>query len=87
MARSQPALESIKANSPQHVEILPGDFTDYTLGQRAVDLAVSKFGQLDGLVLNHGILGEVKRVTDGDPLEWRKTFDVNFFSVVACVCA
>ena len=85
VARSKSALEDIKAKHPERVEILPADLEDYNAGPKAVELAVSKFGQLDALVLNHGILGEVKRVADGDPAEWRRTFDVNFFSVFACV--
>lgn len=85
VARSQSVLEELKARSSGQVEIQCGDFADLGLGQKAVDLAISKFGKLDGIVLNHGTLGEVKRIADGSAEEWRKTFDVNFFSVVACV--
>ena len=85
VARSKAALEEIKSKHPERVEILPADFEDYGTGPKAVELAVSKFGRLDALVLNHGILGEVKRIADGDPTEWRRTFDVNFFSVLSCV--
>ena len=85
VARSTSILENIKSKAGRKVEVLKGDFEDHSTGQKAVDLAISTFGQLDGLVLNHGILGEVKRVADGDPMEWRRTFDVNFFSILACV--
>jgi NAD(P)-dependent dehydrogenase (short-subunit alcohol dehydrogenase family) len=59
--------------------------SDFSLGQNAVDIAISAFGKVDGLIINHGILGEVARIADCDPAGFRKTFDVNFFSAVACV--
>ena len=85
LARSKPALEDIQSISPGRISILPGDLSDLSLGQQAVDIALSKYGSLDALVVNHGILGEVNKVADSDPVGWRETFDVNFFSVVACV--
>ena len=83
--RSQDALDKLKAQSPKHIEVVPGDLSDFSLGQKAVELAVSAFGKIDGLVVNHGTLGEVARIADCDLEEIRKTFDVNFFSVIACV--
>jgi NAD(P)-dependent dehydrogenase (short-subunit alcohol dehydrogenase family) len=65
--------------------VIPGDLSDFSLSQKAVDLAVLAFGKIDGLIVNHGILGEVARIADCDPAEIRKTFDVNFFSTIACV--
>src|SRR5271170_8016693 len=87
VSRSKAALEQLKANAPKHVEILAGDLSDFSLGQQAVDLAISSFGQVDGLIVNHGILGEVARIADCDPKEVQKTIDVNFISAVACVKA
>jgi NAD(P)-dependent dehydrogenase (short-subunit alcohol dehydrogenase family) len=83
--RSEDALEKLKAQSPQHIKVIPGDLSDFSLSQRAVDIAVSAFGKVDGLIVNHGILGEVARIADCDPSGIRKTFDVNFFSAIACV--
>jgi len=83
--RSRDALEKLKVQSPKHVQTIPGDLADFSLGQQAVDLALSSFGQVDALIVNHGILGPVARIADCDPTEIRKTFDVNFFSAIACV--
>jgi NAD(P)-dependent dehydrogenase (short-subunit alcohol dehydrogenase family) len=58
---------------------------DFSLGQKAVDLAVSKWSQIDGLIINHGVLDPVKRIADSDAEEWRKAFDVNVFSAIAMV--
>jgi NAD(P)-dependent dehydrogenase (short-subunit alcohol dehydrogenase family) len=83
--RSQDALDKLKAQSPKRIEVVPGDLSDFSLAQKAVELAVSAFGKIDGLVVNHGTLGEVARIADYDLEEIRKTFDVNFFSAIACV--
>lgn len=67
------------------MRFVAGDLADFALGQKAVDLAVSEFGRLDGLVVNHGILEPVTRVRDSEAEAWRRNFDVNFFSAVAIV--
>lgn len=43
------------------------------------------FSKLDGLILNHGILEPLKRVSDSTPEEWRAAYDINFFSLLAFV--
>ncbi len=55
------------------------------VGGRAVSLAVKSFSRIDGLIINHGTLGEVKRIRDSTVEEWRSVFDVNFFSCVSFV--
>jgi NAD(P)-dependent dehydrogenase (short-subunit alcohol dehydrogenase family) len=63
-----------------------GDLADFTMGEKVVDLAISKFGRLDGLIINHGVLNPVKRVSETDAEEWRGAFDINVFSAIAMVC-
>ena len=50
-----------------------------------MEATLEEFGQIDGLVLNHGTLEPVTRVGDSDVGAWKKGFDVNFFSAVAWV--
>lgn len=85
VARSREALEKLSEQYPGQVEILAGDLSDFSLGQKAADLARSKWQRLDGIVINHGILDPVKRVANVDAEEWRALFDVNVFSAVALV--
>lgn len=85
LARSSEPLKSLQSSYPAQVRVLTGNLADLSLGQRAVDMALAEFGRLDGLVLNHGILGQVGKLADTDVEEWRKGFDVNFFSLVAFV--
>ena len=55
------------------------------LAAEAVELTRREFGQIDGLIINHGVLAPVTRVVDSNPVNWKHNFDVNFFSAVAFV--
>jgi len=85
LGRNEGALREIESRAPSQIKTLAGDLSDLSLGQAAVDLALSAFGRLDGLIVNHGTLGEVKRIADCDPVAVRETFNINFISAVACV--
>lgn len=86
MSRGKQALEQIQSKAGKdRVEILAGDLTDLSLGQKAVDLAIERFGRLDGLVVNHGAVEPVQKVVDANLNEWREAFDLNVFSAIAMV--
>ncbi|KAI4112965.1 MAG: hypothetical protein LQ338_008250 [Usnochroma carphineum] len=87
IARSKQPLEDLKARPNDQVQVLAGDLSDFSLGEKAVNLAISKWGKLDGMVLNHGVLGPVDRIANNSPQDWRTCFDVNLFSSVAFVTA
>lgn len=85
VARSVEPLQKLKDQFPKQVEVLNGDLADFSLGQKSVDLALKTFGRLDGLVLNHGGLGQVGNVADADPEQWKQGLDLNFISLVVFV--
>lgn len=85
VARSKEPLEKLRSDHPEQVQPLVGDLADFSLGQKAVDLAKSKWDRLDGLIVNHGVLNPIKRFRDVDAEEWRECFDINVFSAVAMV--
>ncbi|KAF2019579.1 short-chain dehydrogenase [Aaosphaeria arxii CBS 175.79] len=85
VSRTRSALESLQSQYPSRVEILAGDISDLTLGARAVDLAVSRFGRLDAVIVNHGTLEPVRKVADISAEEWRASFDVNVFGGLAVI--
>lgn len=85
IARSAEPLQKLREQYPKQVEVLTGDLADLSLGQTAVDLALKSFGRLDGLVLNHGVLGQVDNIAAADIEQWKHGFDVNLFSLVAFV--
>lgn len=59
---------------------LPGDVSDSDYSQALVDLAVEKFGQLDGLSTNAGMLG-LGSVTELPLEKWSQTLEINLSSV------
>ncbi|KAI4136168.1 MAG: hypothetical protein LQ347_000025 [Umbilicaria vellea] len=87
LARTKAPLEELRAQYPRQVRILSGDLADFSMGRKAAELAVMEFGQIDGLIVNHGMLPRTAKVDDSDPDEWRQCFDINFFSAIALVKA
>jgi NAD(P)-dependent dehydrogenase (short-subunit alcohol dehydrogenase family) len=85
VARSVEPLQKLKEQYSKQVEVVNGDLADFSLAQETVDAAIKTFGQLDGMVLNHGILGQVGTIATADLKEWQKGFDINFISLVAFV--
>src|SRR5579871_5717089 len=79
-ARSNEPLEKLKSDYPDQVQLLVGDLADFSLGQKAVSLAKSKWDRLDGLIINHGVLNPVTRIRDVQVEEWRECFNINVFS-------
>lgn len=85
IARSNELLEEIRARHPAQVRTIAGDVSDTSLLKQALDSTVKEFGQLDGLIINHGTLEPVARVVESEVEDWKRGFDVNFFSAVALV--
>jgi len=86
VARTQEPLEKLKEEFPGKVEFLAGDLKSFEVGPKVISLALSTFGTLDGLILNHGVLSPVKRIANSTPEEWRSIYDINFFSCLSFVC-
>ncbi|KAI9820306.1 MAG: hypothetical protein M1827_005928 [Pycnora praestabilis] len=87
LARGKGPLEDLRSQYPNQVQVLTGDLSDFSLGQQAVDLALKRWGQLDGLVVNHAMVEPVKRIADVEIEEWKSAFDVNYFSAISLVKA
>lgn len=84
-ARNGDELEKLQNEYPDRVDYLTGDLADINLCERVVDLALEKWGRLDGLVVNHGRLDPVEKIVDVNIDDWKTTFDVNVFSAVSLV--
>lgn len=80
VSRTAQPLEELKAIAPERVDYSTGDLSNPSFIQKTVKLAVDRFGQLDGVILNHGTLGQVKRISDLEMEDWQDCFDTNFFS-------
>lgn len=83
VARSEQPLRALEQEYSGQVAVVTGDFSDLSLGPKVVDAANKTFQRIDGLIVNHGVLDPVQRLTNTTAEDWRKNFDVNFFSAVA----
>ena len=57
--------------------LIPADLSDFASIDQLGPAIGARFGRLDILVLNAGVLGELAPVPDIAPKVWRQTFDVN----------
>lgn len=85
LARGKEALDKLQSEYPKQVRVVAGDMADFALAQTAVEVTMKEFGQIDGLVINHGTLPPVTTVGNCDIEAWKQNFNVNFFSAVAFV--
>jgi NAD(P)-dependent dehydrogenase (short-subunit alcohol dehydrogenase family) len=88
VSRTEGPLNDLKDQaSAGSIAVFRADLANLGAGAAIVDTAIQKYGRLDGIVLNHGTLGPVNRLTESAAQDWRDAFDVNFFSVVEIVQA
>ncbi|KAK5991162.1 putative oxidoreductase [Cladobotryum mycophilum] len=81
-ARSQDLLEKVKQTHPSQVEFIAGDMASPDIAQKLTDLAVTSFGKIDGLVINHGVL-QPQKLDTATIEDIRHLYDINFFSYLA----
>jgi NAD(P)-dependent dehydrogenase (short-subunit alcohol dehydrogenase family) len=53
------------------------DVSDYAACHGAVEKTLARFGRVDSLVNNAGVVQPINRIADSDPAEWRYNIDVN----------
>lgn len=80
VSRTEQPLKELQELAPDRIAFKTGDLADQKCIKEAIDLAVSKFGRLDSLILNHGTLGQVKKIVDLEEEDWEDCFKTNFFS-------
>lgn len=64
---------------------MAGDLGNLATVKAVVEKAVSAFGRIDSLIVNHGVLDPVSKIADANIEEWKTSFDIGFFGVVALV--
>ena len=67
--------------------VVPTDISEQQACERIIDAAIDRFGGVDILVQNGHHEGDWKTVVDGDPDEWHRIFEINFFSAVYLIKA
>jgi len=52
---------------------------------KIIAAAAEAFGNIDGLVINHGTIAPITTIAGSDAEEWRRAYDINVFGPVALV--
>ncbi|KAM0751690.1 short-chain dehydrogenase [Meredithblackwellia eburnea MCA 4105] len=88
LSRTQsPEVQALVAQHPDQLVVHLGDVAKDEDNKAAVDLALSSFNRLDSLILNAGTLFPIGTTESlkGKLDEYKKLFDINFFSLVSIV--
>uniref|UniRef100_A0A060T289 ARAD1C27104p n=1 Tax=Blastobotrys adeninivorans TaxID=409370 RepID=A0A060T289_BLAAD len=83
VSRSKEALEAL-AKENKNFQYVAGDVTDESVTRQAFDMA-AKLNRLDGIVFNAGVLEPVERLENATVNEWKKLYDINFFSMIPLI--
>lgn len=86
-ARRQEPLEKIAAGAKAgNVLYKKTDVTDFQQVKDLADLAIEKFGKVDAIFNNAGIMPQ-SNLANGDRDVWKQTFDINVFGVLNGISA
>lgn len=81
LARSEDAIARIAAEIGANAMAIPCDVADWGALSGAVDAVRKRFGGLDVLVNNAGVIDPIARLEDADPAAWSAAFDINLKGV------
>lgn len=77
LARSAGALEALAAEIGDRALALACDVTDYDSMEAAVRATVERFGNVDVLINNAGVIDPISHLAESDPAEWGQLIDIN----------
>lgn len=81
LARSTGAVEGLAAEIGPQALALGCDVADAQAVQAAVDAVVARWGRLDVLINNAGVIDPIARLTEARPDEWGRAVDINLKGV------
>ncbi|KAG9298746.1 hypothetical protein G9A89_012814 [Geosiphon pyriformis] len=91
IARSENDLNLLKTHIQKELgldgrlEIIVGDVTNDSVLEAAVQKSLVTWGRLDGIVASAGAIEPIGPISEAQPKEWKRHFDINFFSVLSLV--
>ncbi|KAJ1018032.1 hypothetical protein NDA16_004901 [Ustilago loliicola] len=87
ISRTIPAeLSRLQSSYPSDLICIQGDVTSPTTTSDAVSAAVDKFGSLDSVILNAGVVA-TRRIENLDPKDFAEMLNINTVSLVTTVSA
>ncbi len=81
LARSAEALDDLAAEIGGNVLVAACDVSDHAAVTEALGKAHQRFGSLDVLINNAGVIEPIARLEDADPAAWAKLIDINLTGV------
>jgi len=81
MARGAKQIETIAAAIGDQALAVPCDVADWDSMRGAVDVAVARFGGVDVLINNAGVIEPISSLMDSDPGDWGQVIDINLKGV------
>lgn len=81
LARSRDSLEALAGEIGAQALALACDVSDYDQVADAVQQTVDRFGALDVLINNAGVVDPIAHLTEADPAAWGKGIDINLKGV------
>ena len=82
MARSEKDITSIAEEIGEGAMALRCDVADFTSVQAALQTVVARWGRLDALIKNAGVIDPIVRIEDTDAEAWGKAIDINLKGVL-----
>lgn len=82
VARSRDEIDAIAAEIGDKAIALTCDVSNADEVHGAVDATIAKFGQLDVLVNNAGVVDPIGHLQDTDPAAWGQVIDINLKGVM-----
>ncbi|ORX91013.1 NAD(P)-binding protein [Basidiobolus meristosporus CBS 931.73] len=87
VARTEHLLQTIELETtfPENYSYIVADLSSEKDLERVVTHTIDKHGRIDSIILNAGVIDPIKSLGDIKEAEWRRLFELNFFSVVSLV--
>lgn len=77
LARSEDSLEALAAEIGDKALALACDVANYASVEAAAQQTVARFGGLDVLINNAGVLKPIAPLAEADPADWAQVIDIN----------
>lgn len=87
LARSEKDITSLAEEFGEDAMALRCDLSDWVSTQAALQTVVARWGRLDALINNAGVIDPISRIESVDPEDWGRAIDINLKGVLHGMCA
>lgn len=81
VARSRAQIDALAAELGAQAMAIACDVSDYSQVEQAVAACVDRFGRVDVLIGNAGVIDPISHLAKADPAEWGRAIDINLKGV------